>query len=128
MSDEATASDEGGPWTVLEDDEPVNSNSDSDSEFDLPPKSTLRHGLVKANKVDMQAQEQKIKDDAQKARHKSGEAKMENLMAYTHIDTSTFNKDAVDENMAALVQDEVLLNVLKDEDNRISFVFAKTSG
>ncbi|KAL8823147.1 MAG: hypothetical protein Q9191_006130 [Dirinaria sp. TL-2023a] len=134
MSDAAPVSDEGGSWTVLDDDEPVNSNSnsnsDSDSEFDLPPKSTLSRGLIKANKVDMRAQEQKIKDDAQqKARHKSGETKMENLMAYTHIDTSGFNnRDARDENMAALVQDEVLLHVLKDEDNRISFVFAKTSG
>ena len=121
---DAAASDEGS-WTVLDD---TPAEDESDSEFDLPPKHTLHRGLVQANKLDMQAQEQKIKEDARKARHQDGESKMENLMAYTHIDTSAFYKDAVDENMEALVQDRVLLHVLKDEDNRISFVFAKTSG
>ena len=51
---------------------------------------------------------------------------MENLMAYSHIDTSTF-KGGSDEDLEALVQDEALLSVLKDEDNRVTFVFAKTS-
>lgn len=111
-------------WTVLGS-EPEDEGSDS--EFDLPSHPKHGRGLVKANKVDMEAQEQKIKKNAQKARRKNGKSKMENLMAYTHIDTSSFKKE-VDENMEALVQDEVLLNVLKDEDNRISFVFAKTSG
>ena len=120
--------DEEASWTVLEDDEP----EASDSEFDLPPprrrKSTFqqqqRGELVPANKLDMLAQEQVIREETRR------ESKMENLMAYTHIDTSGFhNKEGGEENLEAeaLVQDPVLLRVLKDEDNRISFVFAKTS-
>ena len=113
-------------WTVL-DSEPEPEDEDSDPDFDLPVNPTASRALVKANKVNMVAQEQKIKDDAHKARHKEDASKMQSLMAYTHIDTSGF-KDGADDDLEALVQDEVLLNVLKDEDNRISFVFAKTSG
>lgn len=124
MSDASIAEEE--TWTVLDSDAEAE-DQDPDSDFDLPVNPTTRRALVKANKVDMAAQEQKIKDEAHKARHKGDESKMQSLMAYTHIDTSGF-KDGTDEDMEALVQDEVLLNVLKDEDNRISFVFAKTSG
>ncbi len=124
MPDASIAEEE--TWTVLDSDAEAE-DQDHDSDFDLPVNPTTRRPLVKANKVDMAAQEQKIKDDTHKARHKGDASKMQSLMAYTHIDTSGF-KDGTDEDMEALVQDEVLLNVLKDEDNRISFVFAKTSG
>ena len=107
------------PWTVL-DSEP---EDDDDEDFPLVPVARL----TKANQLDMGAQEQKIKDNATKSRRKEGGKRMENLMAYSHIDTSSF-KGGVDEDLEALVQDEALLNVLKDEDNRITFVFAKTSG
>lgn len=109
---------EEAPWTVLDSE----TGEDDDEDFPLIP---VGH-LTKANKVDMDVQEQKLKDDARKARHKGESNKMEDLMAYSHIDTSAF-KDKIDENLEALVQDKALLNVLKDEDNRISFVFAKTS-
>ena len=124
MPDASIAEEEA--WTVLDSDAEAE-DQDCDSDFDLPVNPSARRALVRANKVDMAAQEQKIKDDAHKARHKGDESKMQSLMAYTHIDTSAF-KDGTDEDMEALVQDEVLLNVLKDEDNRVSFVFAKTSG
>ncbi|KAL8793137.1 MAG: hypothetical protein Q9195_004249 [Heterodermia aff. obscurata] len=107
------------PWTVLD------SESDDDNDEDLPLISVGR--LTKANELDVAAQEQKIKEDARKARRKGEGDKMKNLMAYSHIDTSAF-KNGVDENMEALIRDEVLLRVIKDEDNRISFAFAKTSG
>ncbi|KAL8842209.1 MAG: hypothetical protein Q9170_000615 [Blastenia crenularia] len=48
------------------------------------------------------------------------------LMAYTHVDTSTF-ADGVDEDWESLIEDEVLRKTLKEEGNRIAFVFAKTS-
>ena len=107
------------PWIVLNSE----TGEDDDEDFPLIPVGRL----TKASKVDMDVQEQKIKDDARKARHKGESNKMEDLMAYSHVDTSAF-KNTVDENLEALVQDEALLNVLKDEDNRISFIFAKTSG
>ena len=110
---------EEAPWTVLDSE----TGEDDDEDFPLIPVGRL----TKTNKVDMDVQEQKIKDDARKARHKGESNKMEGLMAYSHVDTSAF-KNEVDENLEALVQDEALLKVLKDEDNRISFIFAKTSG
>ena len=107
------------PWTVLD------SETEDDSDVDLPIIPVAR--LTKANKLDMDALEQKIKDDARKACRKGEGDKMENLMAYSHIDTSAF-KNGVDENIEALIRDEALLRVLEDEDNRISFAFAKSSG
>lgn len=116
-----------GTWTVIDSEpEPELEAEDSDPDFDLPLKPTLRRGLIKANELDMAAQEQKIKDDAHRARHEDDDSKMQSLMAYSHVDTSGF-KGGADEHLEALVQDDVLLNVLKDEDNRVSFVFAKTS-
>ena len=105
------------PWTVL-DSEP----EEDDEDFPLVPVARL----TKANQLDMAAQEQKIKANAHKSCRKVENNRMENLMAYSHIDTSTF-KGGSDEDLEALVQDEALLSVLKDEDNRVTFVFAKTS-
>lgn len=96
---------------------------DSDEDDDLPDMAEL----VQANKVDMEKQEQKIKEKTRTSRAKSSATKMESLMAYSHIDTSKFAMEE-DEDMEALIHDAVLLNVLKDEGNRVSFVFAKTSG
>ena len=90
---------------------------------DLPDIPTL----LKANQVNMDEQEKKIEEDARKTRVKNEHGKMESLMAYTHIDTSKFAGEG-DEDMEVLVHDEVLLSMLKDEGNRVSFVFAKTSG
>ena len=124
---------EDGPWTVIDSEpepelEPEPEDEDSDPDFAIPP-IRRRATLTPANKLDLEAQEQKIKDDARKARRRKGdENKMQSLMAYTHIDTSGFMEGKKDEDLEALVQDEVLRNVLGDEDNRISFVFAKRSG
>lgn len=82
--------------------------------------------LIQANKLDMEEQERKIKEDARSSRNRKDSAKMDSLMAYSHIDTSNFSTGA-DDDMEALVHDKVLLSVLKDEGNRVSFVFAKTS-
>lgn len=82
--------------------------------------------LIQANKIDMENQERKIKRAAHNPRAKEIGSRMESLMAYTHIDTSRFSTED-NEDMEALIKDEILLNVLKDEGNRIGFVFAKTS-
>ena len=84
-------------------------------------------GLVKCSELDLEEQERKIEAiQAAKRRRKRG-AEMQSLLAYTHIDTSRFSVED-NEDMDALVHDEVLLSVLKSEENRVAFAFAKTSG
>ena len=84
-------------------------------------------GLIQANALDMEEQERKIEEDARSFRDRKDGAKMDTLMAYSHVDSSRFSRED-DDDMEALIHDKVLLNVLKDEGNRVSFVFAKTSG
>jgi DNA repair and recombination protein RAD54B len=80
--------------------------------------------LVKSSHVDMEQQERQIKEAALAARNKGTKGKMQSLMNYSHIDTSQF-KTVVDEDMEALIGDDVLLDVIKDEATNVSFVFAK---
>ena len=83
--------------------------------------------LVQAKTIDMEQQERKLKENARCFRNQKDGARIDSLMAYSHIDTSKFSWED-DDDMEALVHDQVLLNVLKDEGNRVSFIFAKTSG
>lgn len=107
------------------DEEPIEIlNSDDEAPDDALP--TLPR-LIQANHLDMEEQERKIREDARSSRQQRDGAKMVSLMAYSHIDTSKFSTEE-DDDMKALVHDQVLLNVLQDEGNRVSFVFAKTSG
>ena len=99
-------------------------------EDDLPDLPTL----VKASQLDMEAQERRIREAAVASRRKAGASKMQSLMQYLHIDTSgtAAESDAgvdgdVDGELEALVDDEVLLSVLKGEGNGVRFVLAKTS-
>ncbi|KAL9129483.1 MAG: hypothetical protein Q9217_002079 [Psora testacea] len=85
--------------------------------------------LIQANLLDMEDQERKIKV-ARRASCRSskddGRKKIEFLMTYSHVDTSRFATQS-DEDMEAQISDDVLLRVLKDNGNKVSFVFAKTS-
>ncbi|KAL2038658.1 hypothetical protein N7G274_008706 [Stereocaulon virgatum] len=115
----------GLPDSAVDDAMPIeilNSGDEEDEDQDLPEIPIL----IQANKVNMEEQERKIKE-RRISPSKKGRKKMESLMAYSHIDTSRFATEN-DEDMEAMIHDEVLLNVLKDEGNPISFVFAKTSG
>ena len=98
---------------------------DDDANDDLPDIPSL----IQANKVNVVAEARKIYEARRAPRGSSKElaAKKEPLMTYIHVDTSKFS-NGDDEDMDALIGDEVLLNILKDEENKISFVFAKTSG
>ena len=100
----------------------ADATSDDGDEFpDLPT-------LMQANKVDMEEQERRIMDERRaKRQDKDRQSMHQSLMAYSHIDTSKFASEA-DEDMEALVHDDVLLNMLKDEGNLVSFAFAKTTG
>ena len=95
-------------------------NDDDDDDLLSVPK------LIPANKVNMEEQERMIKQHSRAPPTESDGAKIDSLMAYSHIDTSKFA--TADEELEAMIHDEVLLRVLKDEGNRVSFVFAKTSG
>lgn len=112
----------GLPTPFAADEEPIVDGYDEVKEElpDLPR-------LIQANALDMDEQERKIKEDARNFRGRKDGAKMDSLMGYSHIDSSRFSRED-DDDMEALIHDKVLLNVLKDEGNRVSFVFAKTSG
>ena len=104
--------------------EPVEPDvDDEDDELDDSPR---RPTLIKASQVNMTKQEATIKQNATEKKNKASSAKMQSLMAYSHVNTSNFSAGQ-DEDMETLIHDEVLLDVLKDEGNRVSFVFAKTS-
>lgn len=76
--------------------------------------------LMRASQVDMEKQERAIR------RRKKGEEKMLTLMQFLHIDAKRLREG--DEEVESLIEDAVLLNVLKEEESKISFVFAKTTG
>lgn len=86
--------------------------------------------LIQANKLDVEEQERKIQEGrlGQRRSLKDDGGKIASLMAYSHISTSNFPSES-DEDMDALICDEILLNVLKgqEDESGVSFVFAKTS-
>lgn len=116
---DAAVDDELTPIDILD----AEAEAESGDDDDLPsiPK------LIQANKVDMEEQEEKIAGSAQSWPGRKERAKIESLMAYSHIDTSKF-ATVFDDDVEATIHDEALLSVLKDEGNRVSFVFAKTNG
>lgn len=101
----------------------ISESDDQDSDGFLPDVPAL----VQASKVNMAAQERKITGALRNVQKTPPSLQMDLLMGYSHLDTSTMATEN-DQCMGALVQDHVLLNVLKDEGNRVSFVFARTSG
>ena len=86
--------------------------------------------LIQAKKLDVEEQERKIKErriDRRRSTKNDG-GKIASLMAYSHISTAEF-RARTGEDTDVLIGDDVLLNVLKgqEDDTGISFVFAKTS-
>ena len=80
-----------------------------------------------ANKVDIPAQERHIMETASSAKVKEGEGStIEYLKTFSHIDTCNFAANSL-EDRESLIGDEVLQKVLEEEENPISFVFAKTT-
>ena len=101
-------------------------------EDDLP----LLPTLLKANKVDMEAQEAIIRERSMKKRRKGEKENMQSLMGYAHIDPGLLRKrgdeDGDEDDIEALIKDDILLQVLKGEEGegegRVSFVWARTMG
>lgn len=97
---------------------------DEDSDYDLPDLPTL----IKASDLDMEEQERRLRTARQEPSKKSknGKNKMQqSLSKYTHIDPSLLSNPSEKENIESSVDDDVLLSLLDDEDNRVSFVFKK---
>ena len=104
-----------------------------DEDDDLPQLRTL----IKSSKVDMERQEQRIKQRAAAARTAANkEGRMHPLMQYDHIDTAGYLRRNKDHNSTLFVSesdtkpeisDEILKIVLGESGNRVSFIFAKTA-
>ncbi|KAF2663738.1 hypothetical protein BT63DRAFT_407326 [Microthyrium microscopicum] len=94
-------------------------DEDSGSDSDVPQ---LR-AFTNANKVDIQAQEKKIRKINRKAQ---GDKKMLALMQNLHIDADEIKKG--NEELDALVEDRILLDMIKEPNCPVSFFFSKTTG
>jgi DNA repair and recombination protein RAD54B len=106
--------------------------SDAESSDTLPDNPLL----IKASEVDMEEQERSIRQGthpgqrfAKNGKGKAGQKEKmhQSLAHYAHIDPSLLSVDA-DEDLAAALDDDVLVSLLKDECNRIGYIFKKTSG
>ncbi|KAH7066951.1 DNA repair and recombination protein RAD26 [Paraphoma chrysanthemicola] len=100
--------------------EPVDQSEDSEEDED----ENLYLKLKPASQVDIELQESKIK-----ARRASKQPKLRMLMEYRHIDTKLLKNDAgMDEDDKALaVDDDVFLEVLKQEGCNVGFLLTKSS-
>ncbi|KAJ9664085.1 helicase [Coniosporium apollinis] len=102
---------------------PEEEDDGEDSDKDLP---TLP-ALIKASEVDMEEQERRIEEVKRSAKTSDGKSKIKALMGYLHIDAAEMIKEEAQEELEALVDDDVLLSLLREEGSRVSFTFAKTS-
>jgi DNA repair and recombination protein RAD54B len=82
--------------------------------------------LRKASQVDIDAQEAAIVKKRTKG--KAGEQpKLRMLMEYAHLDAAVIREAGESEDMASMVDDDVLLDVLKEPDCRVGFLLTKSS-
>lgn len=115
--------------------EPTSGGEDSDDDSSLPELPTV---LLKASQVNMEEQERLIREKRQgrSSKGNAGKTKFKALMQYRHVDVKLLqdsggiNRDIEDvqDVEAALVEDEILMDVVKEEESRVCFLFAKTSG
>lgn len=124
---------ESGSGSDKPDSEPgATSDSDSESEIeDLPDIPAL----IKASELDMEEQERRIHSfgsaTQSKGRRNTKTKKRkdnihQSLSQYAHIDPSLLSTPSEEENIRrAIDDDDVLLPLLNEEDNRVKFVFKK---
>lgn len=105
-------------------------SEDPSDEDDIPDPPAL----VKASEVDMEKQERSIRDTSRRRRsggknaRKQDDKMHQSLAQYAHIDPSLLSTTDDDGEVSAAVDDDVLVSLLKDECNRIGYIFKKTSG
>lgn len=97
-------------------------NDEEDEEKDLPELGTLMY----ASHINMEAQERAIRQRTERRSKKSGEENMLALMQFIHLDAAKIRNG--DEEAESLIEDPILLDLLKEEGSRTSFVFARTTG
>lgn len=111
-------------------------DDDSDPDFASPPPPPPPFLLRPASTVDMATQEAAIAAASSRktTKHKKEreeeeeKAKMQHLMSYAHIDTGNFEGEDGAKELEALIEDEVLLKVLRDEEgSRVGFVWGKST-
>ncbi|KAE8380629.1 SNF2 family N-terminal domain-containing protein [Aspergillus bertholletiae] len=112
------------------------SNDSEEVEEDFPDPLAI----IQASKLDMEKQERMIKANcatrpgrrttkspdgtrSDKQKHKM----QQSLSQYSHIDPSHLKTATDTQDIQQAIDDDVLLSMLTDEDNRISFVFKKSS-
>ena len=107
---------------------PDDSEADSNSDYDIPDLPTL----IKASELDMEDQERRIRFSRQnpqpssKLNSKKKNKKFhQSLSAYSHIDPSLLQDPSEKVGVESAIDDDVLLKLLSDEDNRVGFVFRK---
>ena len=103
------------------------SDPKADAEDSDPDFPSLK--LKPASAVNMAAQEAQIASARRASVNNRGEdnKKMQHLMTYSHIDVKNFERDKEDgaKELETLIEDEVLVKVLRDEECRVGFVWAK---
>ncbi|KAJ5382281.1 SNF2-related protein [Penicillium concentricum] len=132
--------------------DPPSDFDDEDGDYDSDESLPKPHTLVKASEVDMEKQEQSIRDGSYRAKmtgkgkkgtkEKEGDTRSkkdtmhQSLAQYAHIDPtllaaesdSNAGAGAEDVELEAAIDDDVLVSMLKDECNLIGYVFKKTNG
>lgn len=132
--------------------DPPSDFDDGDEDYDSDESLPKPHTLVKASEVDMEKQEQFIRDGTYRAKmagrgkkgtkEKEGDTKSQkdkmhqSLAQYSHIDPTLLATESdpnaaaevEDEELEAAIDDDVLVSMLKDECNLIGYVFKKTNG
>ncbi|KAF2756990.1 hypothetical protein EJ05DRAFT_532263 [Pseudovirgaria hyperparasitica] len=113
---------------------------DNQSDSSLPDVPAL---LMKASQVNIEEQERRIKEEAcaRMAKREKPGTNVRALMKYLHIEVKHLLKTLEDEDnpektdceeeaevKEELINDKVLMDMLKEPDSRVDFLFAKTSG
>jgi DNA repair and recombination protein RAD54B len=83
-------------------------------------------GLQKASQVNMDIQEARIQKPKRKGRP-GEQPKLKMLMEYAHFDVKLLRDADEDDGRAILVDDDVLLEVIKEPDCRVGFLLTKSS-
>ncbi|KAF2431392.1 hypothetical protein EJ08DRAFT_185870 [Tothia fuscella] len=98
--------------------------ADEEDDDDLPTVGVL----MSASRVNMEEQERKITERLLKKRNKTkdGKEKIQALMKFLHIDAECVR--AREDDVESLIEDQILLNCLKEEGSRIAYLFTKTTG
>ncbi|CZT49781.1 probable RDH54 Protein required for mitotic diploid-specific recombination and repair and meiosis [Rhynchosporium secalis] len=109
---------------------PVHDLEDSDDDLLFP----TANAIVSGTQANVAAVEKKFAEDAKKKKSKRSEGKMQALMMYRHIDTSVFRGETEDvfgyqnedvKKAEMVLDDKMLAEVLKEDNCKINYIFAK---